>query len=97
MARNPVQLQKGLSLADFYGGARLATDAVGGVTDLVEAVHATVARPFGRPHRARGIAGGVYRAVRATAAGVGRGLALAWAAGRARRGSGPPNAPDKVM
>ena len=57
--------------ADLRGATRLATDAVSGVTDLVEAVHATVARPWGRPRRARGVAGWVYRAVRGGTRGAG--------------------------
>lgn len=62
------------SVSDLRGGTRLATDAVTGVTDIAEAVHATVARPFGRPRRTRGIAGWVYRAVRAVTRRVGRAL-----------------------
>jgi hypothetical protein len=63
-----------LSAADLRGAARLTVDGVTGVTDLVEAVHATVARPWGRRDRARGIAGWVYRTVRGGARGVGRAL-----------------------
>ena len=62
-----------VSTADLQGAARLATDSVVGVTDLVEAVHATVQRPLGRRERAHGIAGLVYRIVRAVARRVGRG------------------------
>ncbi len=47
------------------------TDAVTGVTDVVEAAHATVARPFGRPRRTRGLTGWIYRLVRGTTRGVG--------------------------
>jgi hypothetical protein len=88
------------TLDDLHGGARLATDAVVGVVDVVEAAHATVARPFGRPRRARGIAGWVYRAIRATAAWIGRGLDGASAMGRpvsAARGGGEsaPEAPAR--
>ena len=54
-----------LSLSDLRGAARLASGAVVGVTDVVEATHATIARPFGRPKRTRGITGFVYRMIRA--------------------------------
>ena len=58
--------------AVLRGSARLAASAVIGVTDVAEAVHATVSRPFGRPHRARGIAGWVYRVVRRVTRGAER-------------------------
>ena len=61
-----------LSLADLRGAARLASGAVVGVTDVVEATHATIARPFGRPKRTRGIAGVVYRTIRRVTLAVAR-------------------------
>ena len=70
-----------------------------GVTDVVEAVHATLTRPSGRPRRARGIAGWVYRVVRATAAWIGRGLDGASAIDRAVRTGGRrgPAAPEDPL
>ena len=68
-----------MSVSDLRGAARLAARTVVGVTDLVEAAHATAAQPLGRPRRARGLAGWVYRLVRAITRGIGglvdRGLA----------------------
>jgi hypothetical protein len=71
--------------ADLRGWARLGIDAVVGVTDLVESMHATIARlapPIGRsgPGRTRGLTGLVYRAVRGTTRLVGGGLDAALAA-----------------
>ncbi len=60
------------SVSDLRGAARLAARTVVGVTDVVEAAHATVARPVGRPRRTRGITGLVYRIIRAVTRGVGR-------------------------
>jgi pimeloyl-ACP methyl ester carboxylesterase len=56
-------------LADLRGFQRLANDAVVGLTDLVEAMHATVAPVPGKPgaaarRRTGGITGFVYRSVR---------------------------------
>ncbi len=57
--------------ADLRGAARLAADATAGVTDLVEALHARIARLPGTPPsaadaagRTAGITGLVYRGVR---------------------------------
>ncbi len=60
-----------LQPADLRAFARLATQATGGITDLVEAMHATIARPFGmadaaQKDRTSGITGFVYKAVRGT-------------------------------
>ena len=83
------------SAADLRGAARLATDAVAGVTEVVEAVHATVAWPFGRPRRTRGIAGRVYRAVRAVTRWTGRGLdAALGAVEKTASGAGTRTVPD---
>jgi hypothetical protein len=64
---------------DLRGVSRLTIDAVAGLTDLVEAVHHTIARapgPLGRPVRGptRGITGLVYRSVRTVTGLVGHGL-----------------------
>lgn len=74
-----------LRAADLRGLSRLGVDAVVGVTDVVEAMHHTIASvpgivgpaPAGRPS---GITGFVYRTVRATTRTVGRGLDALWAA-----------------
>jgi hypothetical protein len=54
--------------ADVRGAAQLAVDATAGLVDLVEAVHAGIARAPGLPApadgRTRGITGLVYRTVR---------------------------------
>jgi hypothetical protein len=68
--------------ADLRGWARLGADAVVGITDAVEALHATIVRlspPLGRARagRTRGLTGFVYRTVRGTARAVGGGLELA--------------------
>jgi pimeloyl-ACP methyl ester carboxylesterase len=56
-------------LSDLHGFARLGVDATSGVTDLVEAMHAAIARPdlgirSAAPNRTTGIARLVYRSVR---------------------------------
>ena len=68
------------SAADLRGGARLTVSA-----DLTEAVHATIARPFGRRQRTRGIAGWAYRAVRWTARATGGALDRAFALAERRQ------------
>jgi hypothetical protein len=60
-----------LSPSDLRGIARLTTDAVVGATDVTEAMHATIARPFSRRTRTGGITGMVYRTVRGVSRGVG--------------------------
>ena len=50
------------------------TGTVTGLTDVVEAAHATVTRPLGRSVRTRGLTGLVYRIVRAVTRGVGHAL-----------------------
>ena len=70
--------------ADLRGASRLTIDAITGVTDLVEAVHANV---IGLPGilgtstttSTRGIPGTVYRSVRGIARLVGNGIDLALA------------------
>jgi len=69
--------------ADLRGIGRLSIDAITGVVDLVESVHATIVAlpgPLGTPVRdpARGISGLVYRSVRGIARVVGDGLDLAF-------------------
>lgn len=61
------------------GASRLAIDATTGVTDLVEAMHAEIARvPLTEPReRTTGITGLVYRSVRGVTQLVGGGLDLA--------------------
>lgn len=61
------------------GSSRLAVDAVTGLTDLVEAMHAGIARPPLAEARERtsGITGLVYRSVRGVTRLVGGGLDLA--------------------
>lgn len=64
------------------GASRLAVDAVTGITDLVEAMHAEIARRplMARRHRTSGITGLVYRSVRGVTRLVGGGLDVALAA-----------------
>ncbi|MEL7363571.1 MAG: alpha/beta hydrolase [Bacteroidota bacterium] len=68
-------------LSDLNGAVRLATDAVLGVTDLVEASHQAVWTALGVPARVpgrtRGLTGHIYAAVRGTTHLVGHGAALA--------------------
>jgi len=79
------RLKLPLRPADLRGLSRLGVDAVVGVTDLVEAVHHTIASftgiagqaPAGRP---KGITGFVYRAVRGTTRTIGDGLDALWGA-----------------
>jgi pimeloyl-ACP methyl ester carboxylesterase len=56
-------------LSDLHGLARLGVDATAGVTDLVEAMHAAIARPdlglrSSAPERTTGITGLVFRSIR---------------------------------
>ncbi|MBK7658189.1 MAG: alpha/beta hydrolase [Betaproteobacteria bacterium] len=68
-----------LQPADVHGLGRLAIDATLGVTNLVEALHHSIARvapPLGKPGsgRTRGITGFVYTAVRGVTGFVGQGI-----------------------
>lgn len=68
-----------ISLSDLRGFQQLASDATVGLTDLVEAMHHTIARGsgvVGRPSegRTRGITGPVYRSVRGIPRIAGGGL-----------------------
>jgi len=70
--------------ADLQGIGRLAIDAVVGVTDLVEAMHATIAASVVKPKRAAngrtdGVTGLVYRSVRGVTSLVGKGIDVAFA------------------
>ncbi len=70
---------RALRLSDLHGVARLGVDATAGMTDLVEAMHAAIARPdlglrSSAPERTRGIAGLVYRSVRGVTGLTGAGL-----------------------
>lgn len=65
--------------SDLRGFQQLATDATVGLTDVVEAMHRTIARPpvvFGTSPdgRTNGITGLVYRTVRGVTRGVGVGI-----------------------
>ncbi len=90
-------------MSDVRGAARLATDATTAVTDLVEAMHARIARvPLpGRPpsdDRARGIARLTYASVRGVARQVGGGLDGLFAlAGRALPGQPESPAREAVV
>ena len=68
-----------IHLSDLRGFQQLARDAVLGLTDLVEAMHHTIARrpgPLGKAPAGRtaGITGFAYRSVRGTTRLVGSGL-----------------------
>jgi pimeloyl-ACP methyl ester carboxylesterase len=68
-----------LRLSDLHGVARLGVDATMGMTDLVEAMHAAIARPGlglrdAAPERTTGITGLVYRGIRYVAGVTGTGL-----------------------
>jgi pimeloyl-ACP methyl ester carboxylesterase len=66
-----------LQAADLRGAARLTTDAVAGLTSLVEAIHARIASPPGAgapsadDERTRGLTGLVYQTVRGVTRVVG--------------------------
>jgi pimeloyl-ACP methyl ester carboxylesterase len=65
--------------SDLRGFARLATQATAGLTDLVEAMHQTIAGPAGEggtqtPGRTRGLTGLVYKSVRGVTRLVGGSL-----------------------
>ena len=65
--------------SDLRGAARLATEATGGITDLVEAMHERIARLPGVPAtgdagRTRGVTGLVYKTVRGVTRVVGGGI-----------------------
>jgi hypothetical protein len=65
--------------SDLLGGTRLVTDATTAITDLVEAMHERIARPFGFPApsdqgRTGGITGVVYRSIRGITKAVGLGV-----------------------
>jgi hypothetical protein len=84
--------------AQLRGAARLAVEATVAVTDIVESMHATIARPwsaFSGPRRAhtRGITGGVYDTIRWTTRGVGLALDGALAILTPRPSSLEPAAP----
>ncbi|MGZ9006283.1 MAG: hypothetical protein ACXW20_21125, partial [Burkholderiales bacterium] len=68
-----------ITVSDVRGLAQAGCDAAVGITDLVEAVHHTIARRAGvfgpaRQGRTTGVTGLVYRSVRGTMRLVGRGL-----------------------
>lgn len=68
-----------LRLSDLHGAARLGVDATVGITELVEAMHAAIARPDlglrgSALARTSGIAGLVYRSIRGATGLTGAGL-----------------------
>ena len=69
-----------VSRSDLEGAVQASADAVLGVTDVVESAHATIARPWRRERRTRGVSRWVYRSVRAVTRGVARVLGVALAA-----------------
>jgi hypothetical protein len=83
---------RSLRLSDLHGALRLGVDATTGMTDLVEAMHAAIARPHqgirGKaPARTSGIAGLVYRSIRGVTGWTGAGvdaLVGRWGAGHER-------------
>ncbi len=70
--------------SDLRGASRMVIDAIVGITDVVEAMHVSIARVPGLPGAsesgsARGVTGLVYRSVRALTGGVGCALDAALA------------------
>ena len=68
-----------LRLSDLHGAVRLGVDATAGMTDLVEAMHAAIARPDRGLRgtasvRTTGITGLVYRSIRGVTGLTGAGL-----------------------
>ena len=59
-----------LNASDLRGVTRIAKDATRGLTDLVEAMHANIARPLGTG----GITGLVYKSIRGVTHLVGGGV-----------------------
>lgn len=82
-----------VSAHHLRGAGRLAIAATTGVTDLVEALHAEIARlPLTAPRtRTSGITGLAYRSVRGVTRWVGGGLDLALAALAPLLGEAPPD------
>jgi len=83
--------------SDLAGATWLAIDALEGLTDVVEAMHATIARGSHLPRRAggvrtRGITGAVYTCIRGMTSAVGSVIAHALAAAPATR-LGAPRSP----
>ncbi len=76
---SPKRLRAHIRASDVRAAAHLATSATRGITDLVEAMHATVARPFGMANpqiegRTSGITGFVYKSIRGITKVVATGL-----------------------
>ena len=69
-----------VSRDDLRGAVQASARAVLGVVDVVESAHATVARPWRRERRTRGISRWVYGAVRAITRGVARLIGVTLAA-----------------
>ena len=75
---NPAHLHP----ADIHGAARLAADATGALTDIIEAMHAAIVQPpflsrGGASGRTGGITGLAYSSVRGVARLIGGGVDLA--------------------
>ena len=75
----PIHARLPVRLADLRGLSQLAIDGIVGITDLVEAMHHTIASLPGivgpaRTGRTAGLTGFVYRTVRGTTRLAGRGL-----------------------
>jgi pimeloyl-ACP methyl ester carboxylesterase len=71
--------RRAVRLSDLDGLARLGVDATAGITDLVEAMHAAIARPDlglrgAAPERTTGLTRMVYRSIRSATGLVGAGL-----------------------
>ncbi|HET9701088.1 MAG TPA: alpha/beta hydrolase, partial [Burkholderiales bacterium] len=78
--------------SDVRGASRLAVDAITAVTELVEAMHRTIARGPAGAHqtpRTEGIPGLVYRSVRGVTRVLGAGVDLALAPQTGQFGDGP--------
>lgn len=78
-ATDPRKRRTRLRNADLRGAVRLATDASAGLADLVEAMHARIARIPGlsaplRDERTRGVTGLVYQSIRGVTRAVGGGI-----------------------
>jgi pimeloyl-ACP methyl ester carboxylesterase len=79
------KIARSVTGSDIRAGASLAVDATKGIVDLVEAMHATIARPFGMARadindKTSGITGFVYNTVRGVTRVVGGSLDVALSA-----------------
>jgi pimeloyl-ACP methyl ester carboxylesterase len=79
------KIARSVTGSDIRAGASLAIDATKGIVDLVEAMHATITRPFGMASakhegRTNGVTGFVYNSVRGVTRIVAGGLDVALSA-----------------